>query len=38
MGMRSPQNIFGCAKPHQFLHDFAAQMARVFDLAVELAV
>ena len=36
--MRGPQNFFRCAKAHQLLHDLAAQVPRVFDLAVQLAV
>ena len=33
-----PQNLFRCTKAHKLGHHLAPQMARVFDLAVELAV
>ena len=36
--MRSPQNFFGCAKAHKFIHHLATQVSGVFDLAVKLAV
>ena len=36
--MRRPQNFFGGTKAHKFIHDFATQVSRVFNLAVELAI
>ena len=36
--MRCPQYFFGRAEIHKLLHHLATQMARVLDLAVELAV
>ena len=38
VGLADQQDLFGCTRFDKLLHDLAAQVARVLDLAPELAV